>query len=230
MYHLFFGEFTHKPSKVFYLCFIGIAGLLFSFQVTSTPPATTAACSSGEYRQFDFWIGEWEVSNAKGEPVGNNHIFPILNGCALSENWQSVKGGKGVSYTFYDQNQKQWHQTWVDANGGALYLNGGPLNIQALSVQDASVLDKSVQAKSVQAKSDREKSNVDITEKRLNKPAALQTITLTGQHFSQQGESVIHQISWTLLPDGRVKQHWRSSKDQKKSWQDVFVGFYQKKK
>lgn len=82
-------------------------------------------CTQPEYRQFDFWIGDWVVKNNKGVVVGSNKIFPILNGCALSENWVSAKGNPGVSYNFYDAAEKKWHQTWVDSSGGALYLDGG---------------------------------------------------------------------------------------------------------
>ncbi|WP_196140296.1 hypothetical protein [Aliikangiella sp. G2MR2-5] len=90
------------------------------------------ACKTHEYRQFDFWIGNWEVMNAKGEKVGENHIYPILNGCALSENWVNVKGTAGVSYNFYNQDEKHWHQTWVDEEGGSLNLNGKLVNGQMI--------------------------------------------------------------------------------------------------
>jgi len=83
------------------------------------------ACTNEEQRQFDFWIGDWDVYDAKDRLVGHNKIFPILEGCALSENWVNVKGVPGVSYNFYDAAEKKWHQTWVDQTGGALYLDGG---------------------------------------------------------------------------------------------------------
>ncbi len=82
-------------------------------------------CNTPEYRQFDFWIGEWVVKDSKGNIQGYNKIFSILDGCALSENWHSVSGNPGVSYNFYDKTKGQWHQTWVDNSGGTLYLDGG---------------------------------------------------------------------------------------------------------
>ena len=81
-------------------------------------------CTEDSYRQFDFWLGQWQVFDQQGKQIGENHIFPILNGCALSENWTSATGHKGVSYNFYDKAQQQWHQTWIDASGQPLYLNG----------------------------------------------------------------------------------------------------------
>ncbi|TQV86873.1 hypothetical protein [Aliikangiella coralliicola] len=101
--------------------FIWLIGLFFVNQIYA---ATPKPCTTDEYRQFDFWIGEWEVKNASGKTVGHNKIFPVMNGCALSENWTSARGNSGVSYNFYDQAEKKWHQTWVDQNGGVLYLDG----------------------------------------------------------------------------------------------------------
>src|SRR5205807_2187690 len=40
-----------------------------------------------EHRQFDFWVGEWRVQNAQGQPVGMSSIQRIENGCVILENW-----------------------------------------------------------------------------------------------------------------------------------------------
>ncbi|MBT4522625.1 MAG: hypothetical protein HOC23_21720 [Halieaceae bacterium] len=51
-------------------------------------------------------------------------------------------------------------------------------------------------------------------------------MVLAGQRPGKEGGLIEHEISWTLLDDGRVKQHWRASRDGGKSWNDAFVGFY----
>jgi hypothetical protein len=90
-----------------------------------TPPAQRAApCSAAEHRQFDFWIGEWEVKRPDGRVVGNNTIERTLGGCALVEQWVSTGASRGTSLNFYDAATKQWHQTWIDNSGQPLYLNG----------------------------------------------------------------------------------------------------------
>lgn len=88
-----------------------------------TAPATP--CSTAKHRQFDFWIGDWNVSS-DGQTAGTNSIHPIHKGCALQENWQgSGEGGiSGSSFNIYDQANDKWHQTWVDASGTLLELNG----------------------------------------------------------------------------------------------------------
>lgn len=83
------------------------------------------ACSASAYRQFDFWIGEWEVRNPSGDVVGFNTIRPILDGCVLHENWTSASGSAGQSHNIYDLRTERWHQTWVDASGTLLQLDGG---------------------------------------------------------------------------------------------------------
>lgn len=82
-------------------------------------------CSQPEYRQFDFWVGDWKVQNPEGEVVGHNTIERILDGCALKESWRGAKGSKGYSFNTFNRVSGQWHQTWVDANGLLLRLDGG---------------------------------------------------------------------------------------------------------
>jgi hypothetical protein len=82
-------------------------------------------CSDDEYRQFDFWVGSWEVFDAEGVRQGTNRIEPILGGCALRESWEGEGGSAGFSFNAYDRRTGGWHQTWVDANGLVLLLDGG---------------------------------------------------------------------------------------------------------
>lgn len=74
-------------------------------------------CSAPEHRQFDFWLGSWEVKSAAGQVLGRNRISRKHGGCVLFEEWESAGGGTGSSFSFYDENTKQWHQFWVDATG-----------------------------------------------------------------------------------------------------------------
>jgi tetratricopeptide (TPR) repeat protein len=81
-------------------------------------------CSAPEYRQFDFWVGSWDVYAPNGQMVGRNVIEPILDGCGLQESWTSATGSRGHSYNFYDSARGMWHQTWIDDSGNPLYLDG----------------------------------------------------------------------------------------------------------
>jgi hypothetical protein len=82
-----------------------------------------APCTQEQWRQFDFWVGQWSVTE-HGKPAGTNHIERILDGCALLENWTGAQGGEGKSLNFFDRDDGLWHQTWIDRSGGALFLSG----------------------------------------------------------------------------------------------------------
>lgn len=69
-------------------------------------------------RQFDFWIGEWDVENQQGQRAGTNSIQKIEDGCIILENWTGRLGGTGKSINFFDQHLGKWRQTWVASNGG----------------------------------------------------------------------------------------------------------------
>ena len=75
-------------------------------------------------RQFDFWIGEWEVVNPQGQPAGLSSVQLILGDCVVFENWSGNGGSNGKSFNFYNSKLRKWQQTWVDDRGGMLELFG----------------------------------------------------------------------------------------------------------
>lgn len=77
-----------------------------------------------EFREFDFWIGEWLPKNAQGVTVGTSSIQLILSNCIIFENWETpVSAGK--SFNLYDIRDGKWHQTWVDNRGLMTHYVGG---------------------------------------------------------------------------------------------------------
>ena len=85
---------------------------------------TPCPCCGENYRQFDFWVGDWETT-ANGQLAGTNHIIILQDSCLIQENWKSTQGNyTGTSYNFYDPQDNQWHQTWVDNQGQSLRLSG----------------------------------------------------------------------------------------------------------
>ena len=79
-----------------------------------------------EHRQFDFWIGHWDVFGVNGDLVGHSRIESVSDGCGISEHWTGARGSRGVSYNAWDPGSGQWHQFWVgNTSGDVLYLEGG---------------------------------------------------------------------------------------------------------
>lgn len=95
---------------------------------TSAAPPPAPGCHTAEQRQFDFWLGEWEVTGPAGKKVvGHSRIEAILGGCVIAEHWSSGSGGAndGKSFNIYDRESDHWEQFWVDASGTRLLLSGG---------------------------------------------------------------------------------------------------------
>lgn len=86
----------------------------------TTPPALPP-----EARQFDFWLGEWDVTNPAGKLAGTSRIESIAAGAGLLENWTGATGYTGRSLNAWNVAKKQWQQYWVGSDGGVLELNGG---------------------------------------------------------------------------------------------------------
>jgi hypothetical protein len=85
-------------------------------------------CSSAEARQFDFWLGDWDLSwtdkdgSAKN---GTNKVAKLFGDCNIKEEFSDAKGEfKGTSVSTYIPSEKKWKQTWVDNTGSYLDFIG----------------------------------------------------------------------------------------------------------
>lgn len=87
--------------------------------------AAAAPCDAGEHRQFDFWLGDWEVRTPDGKLAGTNRIEREYGGCVLHERYTTGGSYSGESLNVYDAGRRVWHQTWVDTSGTLLLLEGG---------------------------------------------------------------------------------------------------------
>jgi tetratricopeptide (TPR) repeat protein len=76
-------------------------------------------------REFDFWVGTWEVRGAQGQLFGTNTIRKEENGCLLVENWTGGGGGTGTSINYYDPGDDAWVQDWVSSNATLIHIEGG---------------------------------------------------------------------------------------------------------
>ncbi|MEM7585013.1 MAG: hypothetical protein AAF560_16585 [Acidobacteriota bacterium] len=151
-------------------------------EASQNKPSPPKPCTSEQHRQFDFWVGEWEVTQPDGTVAGTNRIEKILDGCVIKENWTSA-GMRGESYNIFTPGGG-WHQTWVDTTGRLLTLDG--------ELKDGKMV-------------------------------------LAGETPGQDGKPLKHEIAWTPMADGRVKQHWRVSRDSGETWTDAFIGLYARK-
>jgi hypothetical protein len=85
-----------------------------------------APCEDAEFRQLDFWVGDWDVTSASaGVLQGTSHISKEMDGCVIWENWTSAGSSYfGKSYNTYDVNLRRWEQYWVDNSAGSIFFSG----------------------------------------------------------------------------------------------------------
>jgi len=87
--------------------------------------ASVKSCeNTPETKQFDFWVGEWNVYNPQGQKVGDSKIEKLFTGCVILENWRGLNGYEGKSFNHYDLKDKKWHQYWIDQNASTITYEG----------------------------------------------------------------------------------------------------------
>jgi hypothetical protein len=105
-------------------------GIAFIAPAVAAPSAAALAsphCSAAEYRQLDFWIGDWntfEADTPGGPSIARARVEPIAQGCAIHELYEQGDGLVGDSILSYDPVRKQWQQTWVTNRGSIMVLWG----------------------------------------------------------------------------------------------------------
>ncbi len=162
--------------------YLFIALCLFTTGSASAQTPQSPCANQPEFRQFDFWVGEWEVT-VQGKPAGQNSVQLILDKCVVFENWEGTRGVSGKSFNIYNAAKKQWQQFWVDAGGNVLELAG--------QFKDG-------------------------------------VMRLQGETSSPKGKQ-LQRITFTPLPESRVRQLWETSSDDGKTWSVAFDGLYVRK-
>lgn len=104
---------------------IGLAGSA----VGQTPAPAKPACAAPENRQFDFWVGRWDVyPTGQDKLVAHSLIEKLYGGCTIRENWMPLNKDGGGSLNMYDPADGRWHQTWQDSSNARAEFDGGLVN------------------------------------------------------------------------------------------------------
>jgi len=81
-------------------------------------PSPTPCSTRPEYAHFDFWLGQWDVTD-NGKVIASSSIEKITGGCIILESYRQSDGYSGKSLNFFDSTLDRWRQTWVDSSGNA---------------------------------------------------------------------------------------------------------------
>ena len=75
-----------------------------------------ARCSTTEDRQFDFWVGEWDVMGTGHRAlVAESTITLADEDCIVLENWRPFSSGPAHSISVYDHANHHWRQYYAGA-------------------------------------------------------------------------------------------------------------------
>lgn len=123
------------PRPARWIAAIALPLALTALPVAAQAPADADALFEAErksfpcrhqpvYRQFDFWVGTWDVY-AGDNQAGTNTIEKSSEGCMLYESWQSASGGSGHSINYVDPATGEWVQVWMGSGGEPITGRGG---------------------------------------------------------------------------------------------------------
>jgi hypothetical protein len=107
-------------------CCLVAAALLMSAAASAQPTAAKPACDTPQHRQFDFWVGKWDVYRTDTDQlVAHSLIEKLYGGCAVRENWMPIGGTGGGSLNSWRPGEEKWRQTWTDSGNNWNEYAGG---------------------------------------------------------------------------------------------------------
>lgn len=135
-----------KGSPMFHIVIRILIGyvMLGAVPVFSQTAELPAPCSDPEFRQLDFWVGDWDLKWDGG--AGRNVVTSDLGGCVVTENFDGTPSSplKGTSVSIYNKRSGLWQQTWVDNQGSYLDFTGGFRDSKMVLQREAAIKDKKV--------------------------------------------------------------------------------------
>ena len=113
---------------------LAILSIINVSAAATSQPATT--CDSAEYRQLDFWLGDWDAFDYGDEThtIARTRVDRIAAGCAIHELYEQTDGLIGDSILSFDATRRVWQQTWV-TNRGSLMVIAGRFKDGALTLE-----------------------------------------------------------------------------------------------
>lgn len=108
--------------------------------------SSSANCADKNFKEFDFWLGEWEIKQkilkADGtwfESKAETKVSKILDGCAVQENWEGEvfffwegmnqpEKIKALSVRFFDAKTQKWTINWMDTRSPKFSVFEGDFN------------------------------------------------------------------------------------------------------
>jgi len=75
--------------------------------------AASPCAADSSFQRLAFWIGDWDVYDSTGAHYATQRVSPVLDSCAISVEWASGGGNKGMSLSAFDQKTGVWNQIYA---------------------------------------------------------------------------------------------------------------------
>lgn len=98
---------------------LAVAGALLSapFHRRESAPAQIQSASpcaaDSSYQRLAFWVGDWDVFDSTGAHYATQRVSPVIDACAISVEWSSGGGNKGMGLAAFDMKTHAWKQVYV---------------------------------------------------------------------------------------------------------------------
>ena len=111
--------------STFFVLSLGALAQTAELSTAADAPHAAPCQSHQRFREFDFWVGDWEVRGADGTIQGENTISAEERGCVLVERWRGVQGSTGLSINYLDRVTDEWVPSRHAASGYQINIRGG---------------------------------------------------------------------------------------------------------
>jgi hypothetical protein len=74
--------------------------------------ATPCVSDSG-YQRLAFWVGDWDVFDSTGAHYATQRVSAVIDECAITAEWASSGGNKGMGLSAFDVKTHEWKQVYV---------------------------------------------------------------------------------------------------------------------
>jgi hypothetical protein len=76
--------------------------------------ATTTPCTADSgYQHLAFWVGDWDVFDSTGTHYATQRVRAVIDECAITAEWTSAGGNKGMGLSAFDMKTHEWKQVYV---------------------------------------------------------------------------------------------------------------------
>lgn len=78
-----------------------------------TQIAESPCTADSSYQRLAFWVGDWVVYDSTGARYATQRVRSVIDQCAITAEWASGGGNKGLGLSAFDLKTRQWRQVYV---------------------------------------------------------------------------------------------------------------------